>query len=272
MIFRHLVLFSLVLTLSPYTSLANTTLDAIFANGDYFNQPLNRVCLGDGTGGFACSDVSAGSNDSNGVALGDVNGDAFLDAVFAEFHLIRHPAPIPPVTAGSSNRVCLGDGTGRFTCSDVSADRDISRGVALGDVNDDPFLDAVFANSGGQPSRVCLGDGTGNFTCSDVGADTDFSLGVALGDVNGDTFLDAVFANEGFGVQANQVCLGDGTGGFVCSDVSADSNYSRGVALGEVDKAAVIDPAPIPILSLWTWFLLSALLIGMAMIMLRIIL
>ena len=47
--------------------------------------------------------------------------------------------------------------------------------------------------------------------------------------------LDAVFANRN---QVNRVCLGDGTGSLNnCNNVSADTNDSRGVALG-----LVLDP------------------------------
>ena len=145
-----------------------------------------------------------------GVALGDVNRDGDLDAVFAN---------------SDENRVCVGDGTGGFTCADVSADTNSSRGVAVGDVNRDGDLDAVFANSG--ENRECLGDGTGGFTCTDVSADTNGSYGVAIGDVNGDGDLDAIFANS----DENRVCVGDGTGGFTCADVSADRNPSRAVAI-----------------------------------------
>ena len=223
MIFRYILPLLLIFILSPYDSLTHASLDTIFAN---FDQP-NRVCLGDGTGGFTCSDVSDDTNDSSGIALGDVNGDTFLDAVFA------NGGPFP-ITDGEQNRVCLGDGTGGFTCSDVSDDTNDSLGVALGDVNGDTFLDAVFADS--DFNRVCLGDGTGGFTCSDVSDDIIPSLGVALGDVTGNTSLDAVFAN----LFNNSICLGDGTGGFTCSNVSDDTNRSPGVALGEVDKAAVV--------------------------------
>ena len=219
MIFRYLLPLLLIFILSPYASLTHASLNTIFAN---FDQP-NRTCLGDGTGGFTCSDVSADTDDSSDVALDDVNGDTFLDAVFAN-------------TNFDANRVCLGDGTGGFTCSNVSADTNSSFGVALGDVNGDTFLDAVFTNFF-DFNRICLGDGAGGFTCSDVSADINNSSGVALGDVNGDTFLDAVFANF---FDSNRVCLGDGADGFTCSDVSADTNDSRGVALGEVDKATVI--------------------------------
>jgi len=78
-------------------------LDAVFAN---FSQN-NRVCLGDGSGAFACSDVSTDANSSQGVALGDVNGDGDLDALVANNF--------------QNNRVCLGDGSGAFFPAALSA-------------------------------------------------------------------------------------------------------------------------------------------------------
>ena len=80
------------------------------------------------------------------VALGGLDGDGNLDAVFAN--------------SLQQNSVCLGDGAGGFTCSDVGTDTKESRGVALGMVDGDTNLDAVFANSN-QKNRVCLGNGSG---------------------------------------------------------------------------------------------------------------
>ncbi|MFB0536122.1 MAG: FG-GAP-like repeat-containing protein, partial [Anaerolineae bacterium] len=177
-----------------------------------------------------CSDVSADTNYSMGVALGLVNGDGNLDAVFANAGL-----------ANQENRVCLGNGSGGFTCSDVSSDTNSSIDVALGYVNGDGNLDAVFANLG-QRNRVCLGNGLGGFTCSDVSTDTNQSRGVAPGYVNGDGNLDAVFANSIPVVgQRNRVCLGNGSGGFTCSDVSTDAYESFGVALGDLDHDGDLD-------------------------------
>ncbi len=160
---------------------------------------------------------------STGLALGGVDGDANLDAVFANI--------------GQPNRVCLGDGAGGFSCSDVTGDTFNSNGVALGFVNGDSNLDAVFANDG-ESNRVCLGNGAGSFACSEVSGDTNDSLGVALRFVDGDTNLDAVFANVG---ESNRVCLGNGAGGFACTDVSGDTFSSNGVALGDVDGDTNLD-------------------------------
>ena len=91
----HLVmplLLTLMFGLGQAASVKAENLDAVFSN---FVQP-NRVCLGDGSGGFACSDVSTDTNQSEDVALGLVNADSNLDAVFSN--------------AVQPNRVCLGDG------------------------------------------------------------------------------------------------------------------------------------------------------------------
>ena len=103
------LLFLLTLMLSDGSALAvngDGNLDAVFGQGG----GTNRVCTGDGLGGFSCSDVSAvTTRTSRGVALGDVDGDGNLDAVFANFN--------------QTNQVCTGDGLGGFSCSNVSVTR-----------------------------------------------------------------------------------------------------------------------------------------------------
>jgi hypothetical protein len=120
-------------------------LDAVFAN----STQRNRRCLGDGAGGFACADVSADTNASEGVALGDLDGDGNLDAVFANFN--------------QRNRRCLGDGAGGFACADVSADTNTSYGVALGLLGlDVSSVTVVVAPANG--AAVVNADGTITYT------------------------------------------------------------------------------------------------------------
>ncbi|MCB0156273.1 MAG: VCBS repeat-containing protein [Anaerolineae bacterium] len=207
-------------------------LDVVFANTGAGGEP-NRACLGNGHGGFStCSNVSPELSQNRNVALGDLNEDGNLDAVFAR-----------GFNTGERNRVCLGDGSGGFSgCSDVSPDANGTYAVTLGDLNNDNHLDVVFGNTGGtgEHNRLCLGDGSGGFSgCSDVSPDADGSFGVALGYINQDSNLDVVFANA---VAPSQVCLGDGSGGFSnCSDVSSDINFSLGVALGDLDHDSDLD-------------------------------
>ena len=229
-------------------------LDAVFANPrqNCIGCGPNRVCLGDGLGSFSsCSDIDSSLNvfDSRDVALADMNEDGKLDAIFANSDADFVPGTL---STGARNRVCWGDGSGAFpSCSDVSSDAFRSFGVALGDMNGDGKLDAVFANALGFPigntdafNRLCLRDGTDNFQCQDVSRDSPFgtegfnSSGVAIGDVNDDGNLDAVFAN--FLPGRDRVCIGNGQGGFTCSDVAMDVSSSFAVALTPVRYRFVV--------------------------------
>ena len=111
--------------------------------------------------------------------------------------------------------MCYNDGAGNFTCTDVSPDVYSGSGVALGDMDGDNDLDAVFANEGaaGEVNRVCYNDGAGNFTCTAVSPFERRSRDVVLGDVDGDNDLDAVFADDG----VTHVCY-NGAGNFYCAD------------------------------------------------------
>ena len=243
-------------------------LDLVFANAGQ-----NRVCMGDGSGGFTCRDVSANSLESDGVAIGDLDGDGHVDAVFenhgpnqvcmgdgsggfvchdlgAEDEFIGIVAlgdfdsdrRLDVVGSGrwELHRLCLGDGVGGFACRDFGADSNSvygARDIAVGNLNSDGDLDVVFANGMG-PNRSCLGDGSGGFTCRDVSANRSQSNGVELGDLNGDGNLDAVFAQ---GAGLNRACLGDGSGGFACRDIPSRPNGSKAIALGDLDGDGILD-------------------------------
>ena len=249
--------------------------DVVFTN--VINE-ADTVCWGDDGGQFPfCQFIAEPGGDMHAVALGFLDMDPHLDAVFANRG---------DFIDGGPNRVCLGDGTGRFTdCADVSADEKETSGVALGFVDGDSFLDAVFANAISGPQedkhRVCLGAGDGTFSVciasieqgatgvalghfdADANLDVMFSdaracLGngdgtlmpctsinigamtseVALGFVDGDTNLDAVFAAD----LTNRVCLGDGNGGFPsCANVGPDAHPTTSVALGLIDGDSHLD-------------------------------
>jgi len=63
---------------------------------------------------------------------------------------------------------------------------------------------------------------------------------VAIGDANNDGKLDLIFANDD---AENQVCFGDGVGGFVspCSDINSDTNRSFDVAVGDLNIDGNLD-------------------------------
>ncbi len=137
---------------------------------------------------------------------------------------------------GQENRICVNDGAGSFTCSDVSADANSSWTVALGPLDCGSGIDFVVANGG--RNRVCLNDGMGSFSCSDVNDDTDATRDAALLDFDDDDDLDVVFVNNS---TENELCLNDGSGALSCSDVSSDTNSSVGVAVGDLDGVNGVD-------------------------------
>ncbi len=244
-------------------------LDLVFAN----LSQANRYCAGDGTGDFACRDMSADQDPSAGLAIDDFNNDGDPDVIFANDGVAnqiclgnghggftcraawpvalasfdvdagdfdgdgRPDAVFANANVGSS--VCLGDGTGSFDCRTVTGPGRSSLGVAVGDLDGDGDLDFVLANDG-QANQACLqrDDGSVTFDCLDVQATSQTSWAVAVGDVNGDGHPDAVFANVG---QPNHVCLGDGLGAFACHNVDAATWPSLGVALGDVNGDGLLD-------------------------------
>jgi flagellin len=162
------------------------------------------VSLGLGNGQFAPpTSLTTESNRSNSVALGDLNGDGFLDLV----------------TVGRSDSndgiatVRLGNGTGGFgEANTYTTESRNSLDLKLGDVNGDGILDLVTAgfNDAFQGVlNVRLGQGDGKFgNSSTIGSSASGGFPtVALGDVNGDGIVDVVA-----GAYGNEVTLYSGTG------------------------------------------------------------
>ncbi len=124
------------------------------------------------------------------MALGNVDDDDDLDAVVVDFD---GPASL-----------WLNDGI--FMDSGQSFGGDQLRNVALGDMNRDGYLDAVFIGEG--VVSVWMNDGHGTFTDSSQILGTNCSCGdrndVALGDLDNDEDLD-VFAV--FGCDSWSLCM-----------------------------------------------------------------
>jgi len=141
------------------------------------------------------------------VALGDLDGDGDLDAVFANQGI-------------HDSRVLLNDGMGLFEYTDQRLTGQ-GHGVGVGDLDGDGDLDlfitcAHFSNRG-RPSRVYFNDGTGTFTESaqdlgdtdisgnlvqlvDIDVDGDLDAFVAYLTVPGREFISHVYLNDGLGV------------------------------------------------------------------------
>ncbi len=85
----------------------------------------NRVCVGDGTGGFSvCASINSDTNSSSDVALGDADGDGDLDLFFTNTK--------DTSSNEQPNRVCLNGGGFIFNCYNLGTDLRSTYGLALG--------------------------------------------------------------------------------------------------------------------------------------------
>ena len=173
-----------------------------------------------GSGVFGEGGQQLANDASLAVALGDLDGDGDLDALFANDAV--------------GNRVWLNDG-GQFSDSGQTLGDHASFGISLGDLDGDGDLDAFVSNLN-QANRVWLNDG-GVFTDSGQGLGDHSSLEAALGDLDGDGDLDAFVAN---GAQANRVWWNEG-GLFTDSDQLLGRYSSVGVALADLDRDGDLD-------------------------------
>jgi hypothetical protein len=185
----------------------------------------NTLRLGDGSFFHQVSTWWSDPVRSRSAALGDLEGDGDLDLVSANICAQR-------------NTVYLNNGEEFSTSPDwTSIHRNESWGVALGNVDNDDFLDAVFANTAGDNS-LYLNGGTGTNFNNSWNAGAGFATAVDLGDVDGDGDLDVVFGNVG----NNELYLNVGQT-FDTQPVWSTSgpNETWGIALGDVDGDGDLD-------------------------------
>jgi len=149
---------------------------------------------------------------TNNIAVGDLDGDGDLDAVFSNMHL-------------NDSRVWLNDGKGFFTATEQLLTQ-MGHGVDLGDLDGDGDLDIfITCASYGHYSRIYFNDGNANFT--DSGQDLADSLfsgnGVKLYDIDSDGDLDAMID---YYQEDNLIYLNDGLGNFAKSELTYPDNSS----------------------------------------------
>jgi hypothetical protein len=231
--------------------------DIVVANGR-FGEPYTfpseiqyQILYNDGAGNFTASARLPVEMSFGALALGDVDGDQFTDAVF-----------LPKPT------IILNDGAGTLA-HPHAIDHDgwisgFSGGVALADLNGDGRLDIFVANccggvsfpAAGAPVRltpenmVFFNAGNGAFHDSGQRLGHAGSTAVALGDLNGDGSPDAFVANGSTPRQIhgdpvretpNEVWFNAGDGMFTDSLQALGQRESWSVALGDVDGNGSLD-------------------------------
>ncbi|MCP4990578.1 MAG: hypothetical protein GY928_32430 [Colwellia sp.] len=182
---------------------------------------------------FFDSGQDLGSEWSNEVALGDLDGDGDSDVFIANHTDWPH---------NGANHVWKNDGTGVFTNTGQSLGNSRSREVLLSDLDGDGDLDAFVANnsatgSTGTPNKVWLNNGTGVFSDSGQALGNAPSFGLALGDIDNDGDIDAVAGNHG----GCKVLWNNGSAIFTDSGQVLSGTNSPDVELGDLDGDSDLD-------------------------------
>jgi len=178
---------------------------------------------------YDIKDLSNSSARTQAIALGDLDGDNFLDIVVAD--------------ENGENKILFNTGNGAFEESIVfNNGGDFTTSVALGDLDGNGQLDIVFGSV--QLNRAVMNYGNRTFTVSELPSKEDYvKTDIKLGDLDGNNILDIVIANYGGG---NQVLINDGHGNFTVFDLpdfitSNGESITTSIALGDMDGNGFLD-------------------------------
>jgi hypothetical protein len=186
--------------------------------------------FGDGTGGFAGSNLTDGIFNIWGIDAADLDGDSILDLAVT-IYVTRTGAISREV------RILKGDGVGGFTIlGSTLASANSPRSVAHGDFNEDNIPDLVVGMDAGVGIHLGIPSATqtptGSFEDGVLISNSGSLSGqqVVVGYINSDTHLDVVTPQA--------VYLGAGDGTFTRSDFFA---AYKAVALGHLNNDNIID-------------------------------
>lgn len=216
------------------------------------------IYLNDRTGRFPADRMhpfGTGQEWTTSLALGDMNGDGYLDIVIGNWPQWESNGRI---SAYEPSMVYLNDGAGHFPTDNehsrsLGTGREWTNCVAVGDLDGDGFLDIVAQKS------VYLNNGAGYFPMDDAhrhsfGVGNEATQSVAVGDVNGDGRLDIITGNEThWDIETstsvdgqNMVYLNDGKGNFIIDEehnrpFGTGQDNTKSVAVGDLNGDGHLD-------------------------------
>ena len=172
-------------------------------------ESVVQILLGNGDGTFSTGNsYFSGGNNSDSIALADINGDGKLDIIVTSACAVGDQK----CTHGGFVSVLLGKGDGSFGNPTSYKPEYPPTYVAVVDMNGDGRLDLVVL--GGNVS-VFLGNGDGTFQSPISQSAGGSGSALAIGDLNGDGHADVAVVNiSGFGSSMSTlgVLLGNGDG------------------------------------------------------------
>ena len=202
---------------------ADGVLDVVVTPEEWGTDGALAVVLSGNGDGTLASPLTFSTTDP--LALGDLNGDGFLDVVAATTTAYGDQE--------SSLSVALNNGDGTLADPISYGVDDYARAVAVADFNGDTKLDVALTVADwhwiDQEDKVLVFLGNGDGTLGDPAAyaTREYPEDIQVGDVNRDGVPDIVTANEGVGDVSVLLGVGDGT-------FHGQTMYAVGVGVGSV--------------------------------------
>jgi len=208
-------------------------LDVVTGNG----HQVNKLYLNNGTAdpfdSINGTNIGTDTDNTQAIALGDVDGDGFLDLVagdsgFSKLYLNNRTVNPFENVAGKN----------------INTDSSNTFAIALGDLNGDGKLDVVIGNRY-EVNKLYLNNDTSDpfneVVGMNIGSEADPTNAIALGDMNGDGYLDVVAGNtSGTSKFYSNNGTADPFNGVNGDDIGS-TNYTLSIALGDVDGDGDLD-------------------------------
>jgi hypothetical protein len=185
----------------------------------YFNN-------GDGTFNTTTHHYGSTEHTRFGVQVLDVENDGDLDFVTTPFY-----------SESVGLEIWKNDGNGNFTLGQTLASYSKGEELAVGDLNNDGYVDIFFP--GAWNFHIFLNNQNGTFSSNGQDIETNYANAVALVDVDGDQDLDAIISYDNS--LPGEVWTNDGQGHFTNSGQELTSETTDGVAAADMDGDGDMD-------------------------------